>query len=761
MRIQLPDTTGAQSLEILRRRALDLWQATHGTNDDLTDAKVFLTYRDGENDLCYVFSEEDLRCAIPPFPTPALKMFARVELPKVESSKKAPVLGTSESQRKSNDAASFKDIPVHKVVESVVGVLSAANLALQNHVKNSHSQGTNTPPACSTANNTAAKSSPLAAASKATEEKSVEVPVEQPFIHGRHTCDGCLTFPIIGDRFRSQTRMDHDLCSSCRHKYEGDDTFEVEELNRDRNMQQRWQRRFSDKVKAATLTEATADPSTQDKTCPPPTEGKEEETAPLLTEERLFIHGRHTCDACLTTPIVGARFHAVNLPDYDLCANCHGNYKDSEIQFEEEELDRDRPMQERWYRRFNKWNQKNQRQAARQQMRQAKREAKQSFKRGCGGPRGNKNMPPPFAPPHHHGVPPRQWNRHQRFAAVPAPTIVAPPPEQVDLALKEAIRRSMEDLKQKEEEAKPAAVVTEPKEAKEEPVEENEKDSVAQEPTDEVAAEEETLPTVETVVPEDAEEEFVIPPEAPVGAHPAVPVSEETVDESNEPVVVKAIIMDKTNAEDSKQKSEDSFSTDAEGNGDVAAALGETMDAIANAIDEMAAELIRSPDDNASEQSAVMVNSVESDSEAKAGATIVSGEEEVEAEESDDGSNASWNLVASDEALARAAQVLGSALFESELSRANDASHGATNEDVSMLGSDHSLPSTLPSVSGSVAQAQIDRWALQLRQLHELGFMNDTANVEIMERLQAANIGSGEEEEISVERVINELMKEW
>ena len=118
-------------------------------------------------------------------------------------------------------------------------------------------------------------------------------------------------------------------------------------------------------------------------------------------------------------------------------------------------------------------------------------------------------------------------------------------------------------------------------------------------------------------------------------------------------------------------------------------------------------------------------------------------------------------MVASDEALARAAQVLGSALFESELSRANDASHGATNEDVSMLGSDHSLPSTLPSVSGSVAQAQIDRWALQLRQLHELGFMNDTANVEIMERLQAANIGSGEEEEISVERVINELMKEW
>ena len=37
---------------------------------------------------------------------------------------------------------------------------------------------------------------------------------------------------------------------------------------------------------------------------------KEEEKEEL----RPFIHGRHTCDSCLTTPIVGKRYHATNLP---------------------------------------------------------------------------------------------------------------------------------------------------------------------------------------------------------------------------------------------------------------------------------------------------------------------------------------------------------------------------------------------------------------------------------------------------------------
>lgn len=54
--------------------------------------------------------------------------------------------------------------------------------------------------------------------------------------------------------------------------------------------------------------------------------------------ERVFIHGRHTCDQCLTTPIIGKRFHATNLHDYDLCEACYYNYKGIDIKFEEARL---------------------------------------------------------------------------------------------------------------------------------------------------------------------------------------------------------------------------------------------------------------------------------------------------------------------------------------------------------------------------------------------------------------------------------------
>lgn len=64
----------------------------------------------------------------------------------------------------------------------------------------------------------------------------------------------------------------------------------------------------------------------------------DEEEEKTEQDERKFIHGRHTCDSCLTTPIVGKRFHAVNMADYDLCANCFGNYTGEDIQFEQVEL---------------------------------------------------------------------------------------------------------------------------------------------------------------------------------------------------------------------------------------------------------------------------------------------------------------------------------------------------------------------------------------------------------------------------------------
>lgn len=69
---------------------------------------------------------------------------------------------------------------------------------------------------------------------------------------------------------------------------------------------------------------------------------KEASTAngPNATEEtsKPFIHGRHTCDSCLTTPIIGKRFHAINMPDFDLCASCMESYTGKDTKFEVVEL---------------------------------------------------------------------------------------------------------------------------------------------------------------------------------------------------------------------------------------------------------------------------------------------------------------------------------------------------------------------------------------------------------------------------------------
>merc|ERR1712038_681362 len=86
-------------------------------------------------------------------------------------------------------------------------------------------------------------------------------------------------------------------------------------------------------------------------------DGEKKETAsnniPHVPEcfDREFIHGRHTCDSCLTTPIIGIRYNATNLPDYDLCQKCIPNYKGSHITFAPSQLERDAQLQPRWKRR--------------------------------------------------------------------------------------------------------------------------------------------------------------------------------------------------------------------------------------------------------------------------------------------------------------------------------------------------------------------------------------------------------------------------
>lgn len=97
-------------------------------------------------------------------------------------------------------------------------------------------------------------------------------------------------------------------------------------------------------------------------------------------EKDFFIHARHTCDGCSKSPIIGTRYKATKIPDFDLCVNCFEKYEGEDLDFKPEiqgecpslgvlpqccalidltkcfhfcqpVIDRDRRMQQRWLRR--------------------------------------------------------------------------------------------------------------------------------------------------------------------------------------------------------------------------------------------------------------------------------------------------------------------------------------------------------------------------------------------------------------------------
>ena len=58
----------------------------------------------------------------------------------------------------------------------------------------------------------------------------------------------------------------------------------------------------------------------------------------LLAFDQTFIHGRHICDGCHTSPIIGIRYHATHIPDFDLCRNCIEKCSGSGIEFKPQQL---------------------------------------------------------------------------------------------------------------------------------------------------------------------------------------------------------------------------------------------------------------------------------------------------------------------------------------------------------------------------------------------------------------------------------------
>jgi hypothetical protein len=264
---------------------------------------------------------------------------------------------------------------------------------------------------------------------------------------------------------------------------------------------------------------------------------------------------------------------------------------------------------------------------------------------------------------------------------------------------------------------------------------------------------------------------------------------------------------------------DDSFASDAAGSGDIAAVLGETLDKFAKAIDAVSSEFDRKPvaeeeeegdnddDDEDEEEEDFVIEAaekgevafVDADEEEEFVIEAAEKEEEdfVDADEEeqgtkiiegpdddvkDDTSRDSWQVVAEDqqieydEAVARAAQMIGSALFNSDLANsageqlstlshsvASASSSSTSSSSGTSVSSATSVPTTVPSLGSTdrVPVAQLERWDMQLQQLHELGFYNDALCVDILERLTAANIGVDSQEEVTVTQVVNQLMKDW
>ncbi len=130
--------------------------------------------------------------------------------------------------------------------------------------------------------------------------------------HWAHTCDSC-TKPIVGVRYHAINIADYDFCYECRAEYKGEDIqFEV--------------------IPSSDPPIAIA--STCLDTTPLPSDTELESSSTADRALANSTHWNHTCDSCLTKPIVGLCYQAVNLPNYDLCSDCRANYDGEEIWFE-------------------------------------------------------------------------------------------------------------------------------------------------------------------------------------------------------------------------------------------------------------------------------------------------------------------------------------------------------------------------------------------------------------------------------------------
>ena len=537
------------------------------------------------------------------------------------------------------------------------------------------------------------------------------------------------------------------------------------------------------------------------------------EKAKETDEPKPFIHGRHTCDGCLTTPIIGKRYHATNLPDYDLCPKCYGNYKGSEIKFEPVELRHDIAFQSRWRLR-----QETNEKLMRLRSRSARSSCYGPYVPSKSGPTTNcqsqsqpddkkKSSINTFSFSNHSTL--GQKNQNETDTN-PVRQDNAFKSNDFDDSLKEAIRRSLDDATSKANENKK---ITEKNTGSDQPKIENFKkmEEILRknfERTTKSIPNEEAIPSkmevpVEDKVPEkqSSDDKDDIPRSVDIVEHNTADVErlgnsdtasdkisfslgledEETMQNAmdtdsvdSEKLVVElsegevlltgtgTISKSPSSKENGLDTSKnDSFASDAVGNGDVAEVMGKTLDMVAGVISEMLEE-----SGEIVERSVGIDEHIDDDevleSESNEGELIVNSDDDVaKADEGEDDTD--WSVVKSigsngtteSQKIGRAAEMLGSALFNS------DMKSSAEGLGSNSMGSDSSfsIPSSVPTDLGTVnsravVPSQATKWADELKKLNELGFDNEECCIGALERIKS----DSKTNDINMDLVVNELL---
>eukprot|EP00533_Pseudo-nitzschia_delicatissima_P003427 CAMPEP_0116090430 /NCGR_PEP_ID=MMETSP0327-20121206/6973_1 /TAXON_ID=44447 /ORGANISM="Pseudo-nitzschia delicatissima, Strain B596" /LENGTH=792 /DNA_ID=CAMNT_0003581725 /DNA_START=72 /DNA_END=2450 /DNA_ORIENTATION=+ len=529
-------------------------------------------------------------------------------------------------------------------------------------------------------------------------------------------------------------------------------------------------------------------------------------------DKKAFIHGRHTCDGCLTTPIVGKRYHATNLPDYDLCQKCFDNYKGSEIKYEPVELRHDIPLQIHWRLR-----QERKERMCAVRNRSARRVGHYPCAPPRFGPAKTARPVPKPAPTNTGSTPPTNASaQNNDFTYIP---------DDFDDSLKEAIRRSLDDVAPRKDATKKADedeeneddekleqaisdcekrasnLVTKIEERMKAAAEKapSEKEVVVEDKVSEknVDAKDDIPRSVD--IPENNADDIDIPGSVDI---PEIntddierPASSASISEKpsvslkvgDEEALQNAMDTDSVDSEKLVSESEDlpndtptskntfkneSFASDAVGNGDVAEMMGKTLDMVAGAIGEMldeSGEMVSQMLEETGEllkESEVMEATSENDKvpddEPKDGEIIVDSSDDVEeANEEEDESD--WSVVKSvgsngtteSQQIGRAAEMLGSALFNSDMKTSPEGMVSS----LAPSDSSFSVPSSVPTDLGTVntrleGSSPGSKWAAELAKLKELGFDNEEICIEVLERVRSELTT----DEINLDVVVSQLL---